>query len=147
MSDSAAGSLVVLYDGDCGFCAVVLAVMLTWDRAHRLGASTIQSARGEELLLLTELARRDRLRSWHLIDAGGTRYSGGAGIPVVCAALPWGTPIARIASRYPRTTARTYEWVADHRALLGRLLPARSRAWAARVIAAHGCSDQNGNSS
>jgi len=122
----------------------MLATLLTRDRAHRLNPVTIQSARGEELLI--DLARQDRLKSWHLIDAEGVIYSGGAGVPVIFDALPWGTPIARVASRFPRATSDVYDWVANHRALLGRLLQARTHAWAARVIAEHGRSDQNGSS-
>jgi predicted DCC family thiol-disulfide oxidoreductase YuxK len=125
--------LIVLYDGDCGFCAVMLAVLLRWDRASQLAPVSIQSARGEELL--GDVPRRDRLESWHLIDAAGALHSGGAAVPVLFDALPWGTPIARLGSRFPRATARAYDWVAGHRAPLGRLLRARPRAWAARVIA------------
>lgn len=137
-------SLIVLYDGDCGFCSVMLAVLLTGDRANRLNPVTIQSTRGEELL--TDLARQDRLRSWHLVDAAGVLYSGGAGVPVIFDALPWGTPIARVTSHFPRATSHAYDWVADHRVLLGRLLKARSRAWADRVIAERSRFDQSGGS-
>jgi predicted DCC family thiol-disulfide oxidoreductase YuxK len=133
MHEDSEGTLIVLYDGDCGFCEVMLAMLLAWDRARRLDPVSIQSTRGEELLF--DMARRDRLESWHLIDAEGVLYSGGAGISVIFAALPWGGPIARIASRFPRTTSRAYDWVASHRVLLGRLPKARLRARAARVIA------------
>lgn len=129
------GELIVLYDGDCGFCSVMLAMLLTWDRANRVGPVSIQSARGEELLI--DVPRQDRLKSWHLIDAEGTLYSGGAGIPVVFNALPRGALIARVARRLPKATSSAYEWVASHRVLLGRPLKARPRAWAARVIADH----------
>ena len=125
--------LIVLYDGDCGFCSVLMAMLLTWDRANRIGPVSIQSARGEELLI--DLTAEDRLKSWHLIDASGTLYSGGGAIPVVLDALPWGAPIARVASRFPNVTSRAYDRIADHRVLLGRGLKARPRAWAARVIA------------
>jgi predicted DCC family thiol-disulfide oxidoreductase YuxK len=125
--------LIVLYDGECGFCKVSLAVLLSWDKAKRLSPVPIQSARGEELL--AGMAQQDRLASWHLIDAEGTLYSGGAGIGVIFGALPFGAPLARFASRFQRETSRAYEWVAAHRVLLGRPLKARSRAWAARVIA------------
>jgi predicted DCC family thiol-disulfide oxidoreductase YuxK len=128
--------MVVLYDGDCGFCKVMLAVLLRWDRAHRLGAVPIQSAPGEQLL--QGVPTRARLESWHLIDGERTLHSGGAAIPVVLAILPRGGLLARLASRFPRPTSRAYEWVASHRVLLGRLFGARSRAWATRVIAERG---------
>jgi predicted DCC family thiol-disulfide oxidoreductase YuxK len=138
------GELIVLYDGDCGFCKVMLAVLLRWDRANRLGPVPIQSARGAELLF--EMAPVDRLRSWHLLDGAGAVHSGGAAIPVVLAVLPRGAPLAAVASRFPGTAARAYEWVAAHRVLLGRLLKARPRAWASRVIAERARSDRSGGS-
>ena len=130
------GALIVLYDGDCGFCAVMLAVLLRWDRAHRLDAAPIQGARGERLL--GEMPAEDRLRSWHVIDGAGVVHSGGSGVPVVLAVLPGGAGLAHVTSQTPVMTSRVYQWVSDHRATLGRLLPARSRAWAARVIAERG---------
>jgi predicted DCC family thiol-disulfide oxidoreductase YuxK len=136
--------VIVLYDGDCGFCRVMLAALLTWDRAHHLAAAPIQSTSGERLL--RDMPARDRLESWHLIDGDRAVRSGGAAIPVIFAALPRGKLPARIASRFPRMTSRTYEWVADHRVLLGRLLRKRSRAWATRVIAEHGESSDTNNS-
>lgn len=144
MSDLCENAVVVLYDGDCGFCKVMLAVLLTWDRAHRLGAVPIQCTLGEQLLL--DMPSRDRLESWHLIDGARVVHSGGTAIPLIFAVLPRGALLARVASQFPRTTSRTYEWVAGHRVLLGRLLRTRSRAWAARVIAERGRTDQNGSS-
>ena len=84
----------------------------------------------------------DRLKSWHLLDASGMLHSGGAGIPVIFAALPRGALIASVVSRFPTATSRTYDWVANHRVLLGRGLGAQPRAWAARVIAERERSDQ-----
>jgi predicted DCC family thiol-disulfide oxidoreductase YuxK len=125
-------ALIVLYDSDCGFCKVMLAVLLSWDRARRLTPLPIQSSGGEELLSSTSPS--DRLASWHLIDAGEVR-SAGAGLPVIFAALPGGSAIARLASRFPSTTSLLYEWVAAHRGVLARPLSARARAWASAVIA------------
>jgi predicted DCC family thiol-disulfide oxidoreductase YuxK len=142
MNDLPENAVVVLYDGDCGFCKVMLAVLLTWDRAHHLAAVPIQCTLGEELL--PGMSSHERLASWHLIDGARVVRSGGTAIPVVFAALPGGAPLARVTSQFPRTTSRTYEWIAAHRVLLGRLLRRRSRAWAARVIAERVRWDQNG---
>jgi len=133
-------TLMVLYDDDCGFCEVTLAMLLTWDRANRVRPVSIQSTRGDDLLI--DMKREDRTKSWHLIDAGGMLHSGGAGIPVIFDALPWGVLIANVVWRFPTATSRTYDWVANHRVLLGRGLGARPRAWAARVIAERERSDQ-----
>ncbi len=130
------GGLIVLYDGTCGFCRVMLALLLRCDRMRRLDPAAIQSPRGEQLL--ADVAREERLESWHVIDARGVRRSAGAGIPVVLAALPGGAPLAQLAARSPRATTRAYVWVAEHRSGLGRLLHPRTRAWAVRVIAERG---------
>ncbi len=140
MHDLREDTLIVLYDDDCGFCEVVLAMLLTWDRANRVRPVPIQSARGDELLI--DMEREDRLKSWHLLDAGGMLHSAGAGIPVIFDALPGGALIASVVSRFPTATSRTYDWIASHRVLLGRTLGARPRAWAAQVIAERGRSDQ-----
>lgn len=124
--------MTILYDGDCGFCKVALAVLLRWDRARRLTPAPIQSDCGERLL--ADMTPEQRLSSWHLIDHDRTIHSGGAGIAFVFAELPGGAPLARLAARFPRATARAYEWVAHHRGLLGRPLGDRSRSWAARVL-------------
>lgn len=134
------GTLIVLYDAECGFCAVMLAALLTWDRAKRLDPVAIQSTRGEELL--TGVERQARLESWHLVDRVGVVRSGGAAVTTVLAALPGGAPLAYAASQFPATTSRAYEWVACHRVLLGRVFKTRPRAWAARVVAEHAHSDQ-----
>jgi predicted DCC family thiol-disulfide oxidoreductase YuxK len=133
MADLQESPLIVLYDRDCGFCKVILAALLRWDRAGRLTPSPIQSPDGEELLF--DMTPSDRLASWHLIDGAGVVRSAGDGIPLVFAALPGGSAIARLASRFPNATSLLYEWVAAQRAVLGRALSARVRAWASRVIA------------
>jgi predicted DCC family thiol-disulfide oxidoreductase YuxK len=139
MPDPGQRTLIVLYDSDCGFCKVMLAVLLSWDRAGRLTALPIQSSGGEELL--SGMAPSDRLASWHLIDGAGAVRSAGDGIATVFAALPGGSAIAHLASQFPMTTSHAYEWVAAHRTLLGRPLSAQVRAWAGRIIAERARSD------
>jgi predicted DCC family thiol-disulfide oxidoreductase YuxK len=125
--------VVVLYDGDCGFCKVTLAALLQWDRARLLDPAPIESDRGARLL--AHMSVGQRLASWHLVDRTGAVRSGGAAAPVLFDSLPGGAPLARVAARFPRTTSHAYDWVASHRSQLGRLFPARTRAWAARVVA------------
>jgi predicted DCC family thiol-disulfide oxidoreductase YuxK len=136
MDDLRDDALIVLYDGGCGFCKVMLALVLTWDRAHRLVAVPIQCTLGQQLL--SDMSSAHRLESWHIVDRTRAIHSAGDATAVIFAALPRGALLARIASRFPRTTSRVYGWVASHRVLLGRLFRARSRAWAARVIARRG---------
>lgn len=136
MTDRGGHVPIVLYDGDCGFCKVMLAVLLTWDRSRTLDSAPIQSDLGEQLL--TAMPVRERLASWHLIGVNRDLRSGGAAIPVVLGVLPGGAPLSRVAARFPRVTSSAYEWIASHRALLGRLFGARARTWAEQVIAARG---------
>ena len=176
---------IVIYDPDCGFCRVCLALLLSWDRPRR---GTSDSAEGERRggtvsaalrplplgtpeadRLLADLSPGERAASWHLIgddpeapaaarstpsppfpDATGTysglvplppapaRFSAGAALAPALRLLPGGGIPAALFARFPRATERGYRWVADHRGLLGRFVPARARRWADRVIAAHG---------
>jgi predicted DCC family thiol-disulfide oxidoreductase YuxK len=121
----------VLYDPDCGFCRVALALLLRWDRQGRLRPVALgtEEARG----LLPGMPEDEQMASWHLVEAG-TVYSAGAAFPPVFARLPGGRLFARAGERFPSASERLYRWAADHRSLLGRPLPEASRRWADRVI-------------
>jgi predicted DCC family thiol-disulfide oxidoreductase YuxK len=115
----------VIYDADCGFCRFSLALLLAWDRSglRPLALGTLEADR-----LLADLTEAERNASWHLVLDDGTRFSAGAALG----------PALRRPGRFPTATERGYRWVADHRGALGRLVGARARRWADRVIAAHG---------
>jgi predicted DCC family thiol-disulfide oxidoreductase YuxK len=140
---------IVIYDGDCGFCRWCLAVLLRADRDGALRPLPLGSAGADDLL--ADLSPEERVASWHLIldpeetqaarvaDASGpTRFSAGAALAPALSLLRDGRIPAALFARFPRATERGYRWVADHRGLLGRFVPARARRWADRVIAAHG---------
>ena len=76
------------------------------------------------------------MASWHVVEAG-TVHSAGAAFPPVFVHLPGGRPLARVTERFPGAADRLYRWVADHRTLLGRPLPASARRWADRVISGY----------
>jgi predicted DCC family thiol-disulfide oxidoreductase YuxK len=107
----------ILYDPDCGFCRVCVAVVLRWDRHGRL-----RPVPGEEL------------DSWQLVLPDGTARSAGAAFPPLLRLLPGGAPLAWLADRFPGATERGYRFVANRRSAFGRPLPARVKRWADRVI-------------
>jgi len=121
----------ILYDPDCGFCRVLLAVVLRWDRHGRLRPVALGSEEADALL--HEMPDDERMASWHLVEPGSVHSGGGAFAPVL-ARLPGGRPLAWLSARFPRGSERAYRLVADHRSLFGRLLPAAARRWADRVI-------------
>lgn len=122
----------MIYDADCGFCRWSLAVLLSVAPARPLKLGT---AEADELL--ADLSVEERIASWHLVDDSGTRTSAGTALAPALALAPGGRIPASLLARMPRLTERGYRWVADHRGRIGRLVPARARRWADRVIAAH----------
>lgn len=146
----------VIYDADCGFCRFSLALLLAWGErlggAERSPPSPPQSpvrwggwaARGtlrplplgspEADELLADLSTEEREASWHLIIEG-RRHSAGAALAPALRLVPGGRFPAAAFAHFPSATEGAYRWVADHRGLLGRFVPARARRWADRVIA------------
>jgi predicted DCC family thiol-disulfide oxidoreductase YuxK len=136
----------VIYDADCGFCRWSLAVLLRFDRTggKRGGRSAASDAlrplplgTAEADRLLADLSVEERNASWHLVVDTGVRTSAGTALAPALALLPGGRVPSALLGRMPRLTERGYRWVAAHRGFLGRLVPARARRWADRVIAAH----------
>ncbi|HXF32541.1 MAG TPA: DCC1-like thiol-disulfide oxidoreductase family protein [Solirubrobacterales bacterium] len=123
----------VIYDADCGFCRVSLALLLSWGRQRALRPLPLGSP--EANLLLADLTEAERDASWHLVLDDGTRFSAGAAVAPALSLLPGGHIPAALFARFPGATERTYRRVAAHRGLLGRFVPARARRWADRVIA------------
>lgn len=116
---------VILYDRDCGFCKWSLDQILLWDRRGRLRPVPIQSAEAERLL--PELSPEQRLASWHLVGPDGAAISAGAAAEPLARLLPGGRPLAYLLGRFPGATERAYQWVADHRSVLARVLRIDSR--------------------
>ena len=123
---------LILYDDACGLCKWLLALLLRWDRRARLQPVALQAAEADELL--ADMTEERRMASWHLIAPGGERYSAGAALPPLLRQLPGGRRPAAVFARFPRATDRGYRWVADHRTLLGKLVPARAKLRAASRV-------------
>jgi predicted DCC family thiol-disulfide oxidoreductase YuxK len=107
----------IVYDPDCGFCRVCVAVFLRWDGGRRL-----RPVPGQDL------------ESWQLVLLDGTVVSAGAAFSPLLRLLPGGAPLARLTDRFPRAADAAYRFVADHRTAFGRPLPAATKRWADRVI-------------
>ena len=100
----------ILYDEDCGFCRVLLAAALVWDRRRSLRPVPIQGPEGTALL--AGLDSEQRMASWHLAPPGASPVSAGAAFGPVFRRLPGGEPLARLSERFPGASQRGYEWVA-----------------------------------
>ena len=114
---------VILYDADCGFCRWSLQKILAWDRQNRLRPVALQDPEADRLL--GGMNREEKMSSWHLVMPDGTVHSSGDAVPPLMRLLPGGTPLAAVASAFPRSTEAMYRWVARNRGTLGRVLRAR----------------------
>lgn len=126
--------MIVLYDGTCGFCRWAMAWALQHHRRQQLGTAPIQSKLGQQLL--ADVVPSERLRTVHVIDSDDVRHSGGDAVVRVLEALRFTRTLARLASVSPRLTESVYLLVADHRALLGRLIGASARERADALLEA-----------
>ncbi len=109
-----------------------MGLLLRWDRAERLVPCQIQGPLGERLL--APVPRSERLESWHLVDDRGCVYSGGGAFAPLFEVLPGGELLAKLADRLPALAENGYGWVAQHRSLLSRGVPARAKSRADRTI-------------
>ena len=85
--------------------------------------------------LLGDLTPEQREASWHLIAPDGHRESAGAAGPPLLRLLPGGTAPAALLARFPDHTQRAYQWIAEHRSTLSRLIPEAGKARATALIA------------
>jgi predicted DCC family thiol-disulfide oxidoreductase YuxK len=125
---------VVAYDGECGLCMWLLALLLRLDGERRVRPVALQTAGAERLL--ADLAPDERMASWHLISPHGERRSAGAALPALLALLRFGRLPAAVLSRLPGATERGYRWVADHRTQLSGFVPGGAKRRAARYVRA-----------
>ena len=109
------------YDPDCGFCRWTLAWILRWDRRRRLVPVPIE--------------RPEDLDSWHF-ERGGRRWSAGRAFAPLLEELPGGRFLAPLARRLEWLLAPAYNWVAEHRAALSKLVPESSKRRADALVRA-----------
>ena len=130
-----AGDWTVIYDGDCGVCQTLLALLLRADRHRRLTPLALGTPAADTLL--HDLRLEQRNASWHLIDPTGHRTSAGAAAPPLLALLPGGAVPADVLARFPRQTERAYRAVADHRSTIGRWIPSAIKRRATDAVRRH----------
>jgi predicted DCC family thiol-disulfide oxidoreductase YuxK len=117
----AADDWTVIYDGDCGVCKTLLALLLRADRNRRLTPLALGTPTADALL--HDLTPEQRNASWHLIDPAGHRESAGAAVPPLLALLPGGGAPGNVLARFPDQTEQAYRAVADNRSMIGRWIP------------------------
>lgn len=115
-------SLTIYYDGTCEFCRKMVRILV----AFRLASGTVIRRAQDDPHALAEMTRE---HSWVVVDSGGTHYFKSAALaPVLGGSLLW--PLAWVLALSPaRLIAdRLYDWIADHRTPLTRLVsPLRDR--------------------
>jgi predicted DCC family thiol-disulfide oxidoreductase YuxK len=140
----------ILYDPDCGFCRVCVALVLRWDREGRLRPVALGTE--EANTMLAGMPEAEQMASWHLVnprwwvngaenatnthhpEGAAPVWSAGAAFSPLFRLLPGGVPLARLTDRFPAAANRGYRWVADHRTAFGKPLPDGLKRWADRVI-------------
>jgi predicted DCC family thiol-disulfide oxidoreductase YuxK len=135
MSDPATATFdwTVIYDGDCGLCKTLLAVLLRADTHGRLRPLALHSPEADRLL--ADLTPAERGASWHLVDPAGHRESAGAASPPLLRLLPGGAAPAALLAIAPPFTERAYRLVADNRSALGPLIPRGAKRRASALVA------------
>jgi predicted DCC family thiol-disulfide oxidoreductase YuxK len=126
------GDWTLIYDGDCGLCKTLLALLLGADRNRRLRPLALGTAAADALL--DDLTPEQRNASWHLIDPAGRRQSAGAAAPPLLALLPGGTVPGNVLARFPRQTERAYQAVAGNRSTIGRWIPSNVKRRATTAV-------------
>ena len=126
----------VLYDADCGVCVWLMGKLLAWDRRIRVRPVALEAP--EAAPLLRDLGEEERMASWHLVTADGTRESAGRALGPLLRRLPGGRPFAAIVERFPGAADVVYYGVAGRRSTLGRLVTSGAKRRARERIARRG---------
>jgi predicted DCC family thiol-disulfide oxidoreductase YuxK len=111
------GSVILVYDQDCGLCRWSVDKVQRWERARLVRAVALQSA--EANVLLQDVDPDKRMLSAHVVTTDGQVHSAGALAEPLFRSLPGGRPLAATAHLMPRTTDRIYCLVARNRLRIG----------------------------
>jgi len=123
------GSLVVLYDAECGLCRDTVRQLRRWDREARLEFVPLEEAGSTGRPLLERLAAEGRLaEELHVVDeATGRVAAGGNAALAIIDALPGGWLLRPWASLPPTAAAAdvVYRVAARHRHSLAWMMGLR----------------------
>jgi predicted DCC family thiol-disulfide oxidoreductase YuxK len=125
--------LTVLYDGECRFCRLCVALLLKWDRLRRLYPVAITEPEGRCLLI--SIPESERLRKAHVVTIDGAILSGAEGAPTLFFQLPGGRPLASISAFCMPLTRGIYGFLVAVRPAVSSVLPDAWCTWAANLIA------------
>jgi predicted DCC family thiol-disulfide oxidoreductase YuxK len=106
----------VVYDGACGVCTRIVALLLKWDREHVLESVPLQDPRVQERFSwILPSAFRESVQLVRLRD--GLTWEGARAVEVMIDAMPKGRWIGWVFSiPYVRPVAeRFYKWFAKNR--------------------------------
>lgn len=132
MDTTAETPVLVLYDGDCGFCIWTVGGFLRLARRGSLRTRPIQ----DSLHLLPGLDPDTALRSFHVVTADGDVASAGAGLARLCRHVPLLRPVGAVLGRIPGLSEWLYRQVAGRRGTFARGIPERSGRRARRAVRA-----------
>jgi len=124
---------VLLYDGDCGLCKVILARILALGGASRIRPVALQDPEADRLL--GGIPRGERMDSFHMVMPDGSVHSAGRAFVPLFDTLPGAGPLARLAGLSPAASERFYRLIAGNRTVIGKRIPARFKQSAERSIA------------
>ncbi|MBI3745402.1 MAG: DUF393 domain-containing protein [Chloroflexi bacterium] len=120
------GSLLVLYDADCGLCVAVVRRLHRWAREPNLEFLPLQAAAPDDRALVRSVAEGHPLHDeLHVVDLDrGTVRSGGRAVVEITARLPGGALPAALGRLPPVAWAigLGYALVARNRRAISRAL-------------------------
>ncbi len=119
-------SILLIWDGDCGFCRNAVGWMLRHDHASRIEPVPYQDLPSPPM---TPALRRQAERAVQVITPQGQQLSGGRAVLYVLGQVGWRPGLVRLASRRPVL------WVVE----LGYWVVARNRSLFSRFLFRGGC--------
>lgn len=119
MPDNA--SILLIWDGDCGFCRNALGWMLQHDHAGRIEAVPYQALPSPPM---TPALYRQAEQAVQVVTPEGQQLSGGRAVLYVLRQVGWRPALVRLASRWP------FVWVVE----LGYRVIARNRTLFSRFL-------------